>query len=398
MSTADPVARAPAPDPPAPPGLTSVEAAARLAQAGPNRLPATRPVPAWRRFGAQLVHFFALMLWVAGALAFVAGMPQLGVAIFVIILVNATFAFAQEHRAENAAERLRDLLPRRATVIRDGGPLEIDAEALVAGDLVLLRAGDRISADLRTTEAHSLAIDTSMLTGESVPARAGAQAALYAGTFVVEGEGLATVLATGGATRLAGIARLTRAGQRPPSPLVRELGRVVRTIAAIAVAVGVAFFAVALLVGLPLGAGFLFAIGVTVALVPEGLLPTVTLSLALGAQRMAGRHALVRRLESVEPRVWATLESGARRNMGSGDTRIRGDGDGCENDPGAAGWLQAGGDDAALRRPAGSRRPAGAARTRPDRRASGGGGAPGRGGAPLRRLWPVHPLRGRAGG
>jgi magnesium-transporting ATPase (P-type) len=281
-------------------GLSSFEAAARLAQAGPNRLPATRPVPAWRRFGAQLVHFFALMLWVAGTLAFVAGMPQLGAAIFIIILVNALFAFAQEHRAENAAERLRDLLPRRATVIRDGSPLEIDAEALVVGDLVLLRAGDRISADLRTTEAHGLAIDTSTLTGESVPARAGAEAALYAGTFVVEGEGLATVLATGGATRLAGIARLTRAGQRPPSPLARELGRVVRTIAAIAVAVGVAFFAVALLVGLPLGAGFLFAIGVTVALVPEGLLPTVTLSLALGAQRMAGRHALVRRLESVE--------------------------------------------------------------------------------------------------
>ncbi|HET9017169.1 MAG TPA: cation-transporting P-type ATPase [Thermomicrobiaceae bacterium] len=281
-------------------GLTAAEAADRLRRDGPNRLPVAPPPPVWRLVAAQLTHFFALMLWAAGALAFVAGMPQLGVAIFAVILVNGVFAFAQEYRAERAAERLRDLLPRRATVRRDGVPVEVDAAGLVVGDLVLLQPGDRISADLRLSEAHALAIDTSTLTGESVPVDAAAGEPAHAGTFVVSGEGAGTVEATGAATRLAGIARLTRAGHRPRSPLARELDRVVRLVAAIAVGVGVAFFGLSLLLGTPARNGFLFAVGVTVALVPEGLLPTLTLSLAIGAQRMARRHALVRRLESVE--------------------------------------------------------------------------------------------------
>ncbi len=240
------------------------------------------------------------MLWAAGILSFVAHMPQLGTAIFVVILVNGLFAFAQEYRAERAAERLRDLLPRRVTVRRDGTLIDVDANDLVNGDLVVLRPGDRISADLTLTEAHSLEIDTSMLTGESVPQQVGDGETAFAGTFVVKGAAEGFVSATGSATRLAGIANLTRAGRRPPSPLARELDRVVRTIAGVALGVGLAFFVIALLVGTPASDGFLFAIGVTVALVPEGLLPTLTLALAFGAQRMARRHALVRRLESVE--------------------------------------------------------------------------------------------------
>ena len=240
------------------------------------------------------------MLWVAGALAFIAGMPQLGAGIFVVIVVNGVFAFVQENRAEHAAERLRDLLPRRALVLRDAARVEIDAADLVIGDVVLLDSGDRVSADLRVLDAHALRMDTSLLTGESDPVTVGSGGRLLAGTFVVEGEGRAVVEAIGTGTRLAGIAQLTQAGRRPKSPLAHELDRVVKTVALIAVAVGVAFFAIALGVGSPASDGLLFAIGVTVALVPEGLLPTVTLSLAVGAQRMAGRHALVRRLESVE--------------------------------------------------------------------------------------------------
>jgi calcium-translocating P-type ATPase len=247
-----------------------------------------------------MIHFFALLLWGAGILAFVARMPELGVAIFAVVVINGLFAFAQEYRAERAAERLRDLLPRRATVMRDGKSVEIDASELVVGDVVLLSSGDRISADLRVVEAHTLSIDTSTLTGESIPVTVEAGGEAFAGTFVVEGEGLAVVMTTGSATRLAGIAQLTRAGPRLSTPLAQELDRVVRTIAAIAVGVGSVFFIVSLLVGTPASNGFLFAIGVTVALVPEGLLPTVTLSLAMGAQRMAARHALVRRLDSVE--------------------------------------------------------------------------------------------------
>jgi magnesium-transporting ATPase (P-type) len=227
-------------------------------------------------------------------------MPQLGIAIFIIIVINALFAFAQEYRAERAAERLRDLMPKRATVLRDGAPQLVDARQLVVRDVVLLSAGDRICADVRVLQADRLAIDTSSLTGESVPAVVEAGALLFAGTFAVDGEGIAEVVAVAAATRLARLARLTRASHRPSSPLAREINRVVRVIACIALGVGATFFGLALLLGLPPRDGFLFAIGVTVALVPEGLLPTVTLSLAIGAQRMANRNALVRRLESVE--------------------------------------------------------------------------------------------------
>jgi magnesium-transporting ATPase (P-type) len=281
-------------------GLSSQEAAQRLDRDGPNVLPVEGGPPAWRQLVGQLFHFFAIMLWIASALAFIAGLPQLGVAIVLVILFNAAFAFAQEYRAERAAERLRDLLPRRATVIRDGSAVEIDAAGLVVGDLVRLSAGNRVSADLHVDEAHALEIDTSTLTGESLPSAVDTGAIVFAGTFVTEGEATSVVSATGPRTRLAGIAQLTRAGRRPTPPLAVALRRVVRTISVIAISAGAAFFGISLLLGQAPTDGFIFAVGVTVALVPEALLPTVTLSLAVGAQRMAARHALVRRLEAVE--------------------------------------------------------------------------------------------------
>ena len=117
----------------APNGLSTAEAISRLRRDGPNALPVPRRTPAWRRLAAQMTHFFALLFWVAGLLAFVAGLPQLGVAIFFVVVLNGVFAFVQEERAEHAAERLRDLLPRRVTVVRDGLPDEIAAEELVVG-------------------------------------------------------------------------------------------------------------------------------------------------------------------------------------------------------------------------------------------------------------------------
>jgi len=257
-------------------------------------------LPIWRRLLSQLVHFFAVMLWVAGGLAILAGMPQLGFAIFVVIVVNGLFAFFQEYRAEKAGERLRDLLPRRVTVIREQRRQSIDAIELVPDDVVVLNAGDRISADICLAKADGLSIDTSTLTGESVPTTPQPRESIFAGTFAVEGEAMGVVTATGNSTRLAQIAQMTATGCRPPSPLALELDRVVRIIALVSVAVGSVSLVIALLVGIRLADSFLFALGVTVALVPEGLLPTVTLSLAMGAQRMAARGALVRRLESVE--------------------------------------------------------------------------------------------------
>ena len=281
-------------------GLSSAEAEERLLRDGPNRLPSPKRPSAIGRFGRQLVHFFALMLWVAGALGFIAGLPELGIAIFAVIVLNAAFSFAQENRADRAAERLRDLLPRRINVRRDGRRVEIDATNVVVGDVLVLEPGDRVPADAVITIAHGSLIDTSMLTGESEPTTVEKGADIHAGMFVVEGEAEAVVRAIGHSTRLAAIARLTTLTEKPASPLTLKLKKVVRTISAIAVGVGASFFALSVLLGNPLSDGFVFAIGVTVALVPEALLPTVTLSLAWGAEQMAKRNVLVRKLDAVE--------------------------------------------------------------------------------------------------
>ena len=281
-------------------GLSLEEIELRRKHFGFNLLPRPPRVPLWQRLVSQLVHFFAVMLWVAGILAILAGMPQLGFAIFIVILLNGVFAFLQEYRAERARDRLRELLPRRVTVMRAGRRESIDAIELVPDDVVVLNAGDRVSADIHLDQVHGLSIDTSTLTGESVPATPQVGDSVLAGTFAVEGEGIGHVVATGRSTRLAQIAQLTAAKPRPVTPLALELNRVVRVIAFVCLAVGSIFLAIALLVGIQLSDAFLFALGVTVALVPEGLLPTVSLSLAMGAQKMAARGALVRRLESVE--------------------------------------------------------------------------------------------------
>ncbi|MFN0028744.1 MAG: cation-translocating P-type ATPase [Acidimicrobiales bacterium] len=284
------------------PGLSGVAARAALERDGPNRLPAVVRAPWWRRLGAQFTHFFAAMLWVAAVLAFIAGMPQLAVAIGAVVLVNGVFAFVQQYHAERAADRLRELLPRRVTVWRDGALIQLDAAELVIDDVVELSDGDQVAADLVISRADALKVDTSTLTGESVPDAVGAGDPLWAGTFVTQGQAVATVVATGDHTRLAQIARLAttpEGGNHVATPLARQLERVVRTVAKIALGVGAGFFLLAILIGTPPSDGFLFAVGVTVALVPEGLLPTVTLSLARGAQRMAKRQALVRSLESV---------------------------------------------------------------------------------------------------
>ncbi|WP_344475867.1 cation-transporting P-type ATPase [Nonomuraea monospora] len=288
-------------------GLTAAEAASRLTRDGPNTLPSARRTPAVVLLLRQLAHFFALLLWGASVLALLAGMPQLAAAIVIVVLLNGAFAFAQEYRADQASQRLRELIPAGVVVRRDGRRVSIEAAGLVAGDVVLLEAGDRISADLELAQVHALGINESMLTGESRLAHPAAGERALAGTFVVEGEAEAVVIATGGRTRLAGIARLTQEASRPPSPLSVQLGKVVRIVAGIALAVGAAFFGLAQLLGMQPGASFLFALGVTVALVPEGLLPTVTLSLARAAQRMASRNALVRHLEAVETLGSATF-------------------------------------------------------------------------------------------
>ncbi|KRE81180.1 haloacid dehalogenase [Arthrobacter sp. Soil762] len=281
-------------------GLTSDDARNLLRVHGPNQLPDVGTVPRWQRLLAEFVHFFALLLWAAAGLAFVAGMPQLGIAIVAVVIINGVFAYVQEERAEHAAAKLRALLPTQVLVRRDGKPTRVAATELVPGDVVLLTAGDRIPADTRFAAASGCSVDESMLTGESEPVPKQAGAPGTGGTFLVNGDAEGIVIATGTSTRLAQIAALTANVKRPPSPLTLELERIVRTIAVVALTVGGVFFAVSAMIGISSRDAFLFAIGVAVALIPEGLLPTVTLSLAMGAQRMAGKKALVRHLQAVE--------------------------------------------------------------------------------------------------
>ena len=281
-------------------GLTTAQAADVRRALGPNRLPVARRPPWPWALLRQMSHLFALLLWAAAGLALLGGMPQLSLAIGVVVVLNGVFAFLQEHRADRAAEALRDLLPQRATVRRDGAPHDVPAEDVVDGDVLLLSGGDRVPADGRVLETHGARVDTSTLTGESRPVRLEVDGAATAGSYVVEGEAEVLVTATGARTRLGGLSTLASRPAPHRTPLALELHRVVRVVALVATGVGASFFVVSVLLGVPASDGFLFAVGVTVALVPEGLLPTVTLSLAHGAQLLSRRSALVRRLEAVE--------------------------------------------------------------------------------------------------
>ncbi|MFN8188355.1 MAG: cation-transporting P-type ATPase [Gaiellales bacterium] len=279
-------------------GLSAEEAARLLAEHGPNVL-AEAPRPSQvRRFLAQLVNVFALLLWVGAALAWLGDLPQLSAAIVAVVLVNATFAYVQEFRAERATDALRRLLPQSTRVRRDGQTVEIPADQLVPGDLLLLRAGDRISADAELSARAELRVDESVLTGESRTVEP--ERRVRAGTYVASGTGEAVVVATGMRTAFGRIAELTQRTKRERTPLERELAHVTRFVAVLVVCLGIAFFLVAGALGMSFQDRFVFAIGVMVANVPEGLLPTVTLALAMATQRMARRNALVRQLSAVE--------------------------------------------------------------------------------------------------
>ncbi len=306
-------------------GLSSAEAARRLAEYGANRVEEIRREPLALRFAREFTHFFALILWLAAGLAFIAelndpgqGMAMLGFAILGVIVVNGAFSFWQEFRAERAIAALKNLLPRQVTATRDGLACRVGAETLVPGDLVLVQEGDDVPADCRLIEASDLRVNLATITGEALPkARSAAPCdepdllaarnVLLAGTAVVSGHGKALVFATGMHTEFGRIAHLTQTGGESPSPLQREIARMSRVVAALATLLGVSFFAIGQALGLSFWQNLVFAIGIIVANVPEGLLPTVTLALAMATQRMARRNALIRHLPAVETLGSATV-------------------------------------------------------------------------------------------
>ncbi len=296
-----------------PTGLTEVEASRRLVEYGPNELQAARRISPWTILLEQFKNVLILMLLVATALSAFLGHGIEAISIAVIVLCAALLGFVQEYRAERATEVLREMAAPTATALRDRGEVEIPARNLVPGDVVLLRAGDKIPADVRLIEAVNLQIEEAALTGESVPVAKDAapltngELALgdrknmaYAGTAATYGRGRAVVVTTGMHTECGKIAEMLQTVETGKTPLQENLDKVGHALAWAALAVVTAIVAVGLLRGQSFIEMLLLGIALAVAVVPEALPAVVTISLAIGVQRMVKRHALMRRLPAVE--------------------------------------------------------------------------------------------------
>ncbi|MDF2870798.1 MAG: cation-transporting P-type ATPase [Anaerocolumna sp.] len=260
-------------------GLTGGQAIDYQKKQGKNLIEEKKKKSVILIFLENFTHLMAILLWIGGAVALFAGMPQLAIAIWLVNVINGVFSFMQEHRAGKATEALKNMLPSYARVIREGQEIKILAEDLVIGDIILLEEGDKISADARLIACSDLQVNQSTLTGESNPVRKTADPK----------------------TEFGKIAHLTQSMEADESPLQKELNRLTRQISIIAISFGVFFFVAAIFfVKEKVAASFIFALGMIVAFIPEGLLPTVTLALAMAVQRMSKRNALVKKLSSVE--------------------------------------------------------------------------------------------------
>jgi sodium/potassium-transporting ATPase subunit alpha len=298
-------------------GLTEDEAKRRLAEFGYNEISEIKKKALPIRFLEQLTHFLAILLWVAALLAFLSeylhpgeGMLSLGIAITVVIFINAVFSFVQEYRAEKALDAMKKLLPFYVKAMRDGKEREVAAREIVPGDVVTISEGDKVPADIRLIEINGIRVNNASLTGESeavvrTPEPFDGDIIIspniaFAGTTVVGGSAKGIVFSTGMRTEFGRIAQLTGTVTAGLSPLQKEIIKITRVVTVIAATTGIFFFMVGYVIGRTFWENFLFAIGIILANVPEGLLPTVTLSLAMGSQRMARRNALIKTLTSVE--------------------------------------------------------------------------------------------------
>ncbi|MEW6765741.1 MAG: HAD-IC family P-type ATPase [Pseudomonadota bacterium] len=294
-------------------GLNTEEAARRLAEYGPNAIPEPPRPGWWRRFLAQLVNPLIYVLFLSAFITAMLGHWTDTAVILGVILINALLGVVQEGKAERALEALGRMLTPHAQVLRDGEVRRLKATELVPGDIVLLQAGDKVPADLRLLRAHQLAADESMLTGESLPVDKSTSAVLcetvlaertgmaFGGTLVTRGQATGVVAMTGARTELGRISAMLEHVSPLRTPLLNQLDRMASRLSLVILALAVLAFLIGVLWrGMSWDETFLIAVGMAVAAIPEGLPAALTIALAVGVQRMAGRNAIVRRLPAVE--------------------------------------------------------------------------------------------------
>ena len=296
-------------------GISEISAQKRLEVYGPNKLKAIRRTPLVIRFISNFTNLLAILMWIGSGLSFWAKMPEAGWACIVVIFVNAIFSFWQEFKAEKAIHALKKLMPSYARVVREGKEKKVPTSDIVSGDIIIIEEGDNVPADARLIEAQELRVDNSAFSGESKLSHKMAEGfqdgkdflwlempnLIFAGTSVASGIGKAVVIATGMSTEIGKIAYLTQTVKMDLSPLQREVSRLSRLIALISVVMGFVFFFVGLaFTKMTLLASAMFAIGIILANVPQGLMPTLTLALSMAVLRMAKKNALIKKLSSVE--------------------------------------------------------------------------------------------------
>jgi Ca2+-transporting ATPase len=295
-------------------GLAAIEARRRLDRDGPNRLAEAKREPRWRAFLRQFKDLLIIILLVAAVVSLVVTREwETPVVITLVVLLNATIGFVQESKAEASLEALKKMLVTTATVRRDGQMINLDAAELVAGDVVVLQAGDRVPTDGRLVSSAGLEVQESSLTGEAQPvAKSATQpvdrdaplgdrtSVVFMNTTVTRGHAEFVVTATGMRTEIGRIAGMLHEAEPEPTPLQRQIAALSRTLALIAGVVIVVVFVLGLVRGQDFGELFVSAVSLAVAAIPEGLPAVVAFTLAMGTTRLARRNAIVKRLASVE--------------------------------------------------------------------------------------------------
>ncbi len=294
-------------------GLTAAEVAQRRAQFGENALPEEKPRSLWKRFLFQLNNLLIYVLLGSAAITMLLGHPVDTLVILSVVVINAIFGVVQEGKAERALDAIRAMISPTASVIRDRQRVTIPARDLVPGDMLLIEAGDRVTADARLVSARGLRIDEAALTGESVPVDKRPQADLpdsvlaerasmaYSGTLVTQGQGMGVVVATGARTEIGRITNLLSTIDERTTPLIRQMNGFARQLSMAILALCAVTFIFAIKVrDYTFDDAFLAVVGMAVAAIPEGLPAVMTITLAIGVERMSRRHAIVRKLPAVE--------------------------------------------------------------------------------------------------